>query len=297
MSKDLTKSITWIVIATATLAAAVWQATHLAYEEIKAYAPASPPLRTRHAIRAVSSPWLFHPLTDYVGRCQKGLTEREIRWIIQDFKNAGLDLGIREVSPETCFALRKAQHRWYRSALVDGLRLSPEQSGQVTENLAMYLQQAETDLTQNPTAEAMAEFVSTKDWLGDDAPVLEPWTLCTLTPEQQTITQPSIRADASGYSLTAVRTPFATFQTFHFQKSTPPPQFISACRVFPFTRQQAFTSPPNPLDTRTDQSAETLVSQVRCLHPGQFKILLLFEPAMATQIQQALEITDLHAAR
>ena len=290
MTKVLTHSIAWIVLTSLLLAAAIWQISLPAIQVLKGDSPA-PPQRTRHAIRAMPPPCLSNPHTEYLGLCRKGLTEREIHWIIQDFQNAGLDLGLREVSREGCLALRKAQQRWYRGALVEGLRLSPEQSSQVAKNLAINLNLAETDLPQNPTTESMANFVSSNDWLGDDAPALKPWNLCSLTAEQQNIIEPPTRADTSGYHISAVRTPFLESQSFHFQQSAPPSQLFPASRIFPFTRQQAFTRQPNPLDTRTDRSAETLVAQVRSLHPAQLKILLLLQPAMTEQIQQALKIS------
>lgn len=283
MSKSLPYSIAWIAFAIAAAAAFIWP-TPLRLSGITD-APAAP-VKTRHSIRTFDA--TVEALGDYRARCQKGLTVREVGWIVADFRSAGLDQVPDLTSPAACVERRWKQQRWYRGALIDGLRLGREQSSQLAANLAKNLDQAAARLNPNSSPESMRPWVSPSEWLSDDAVEYQPWNLCTLTAEQEQIPQRMPSCD----SVAAISSPFSSFQPIHIQRAVPTAPFPSANRLFPLTRQQRIASQPNPLDTRTDQSAEVLVSQIRSLHPAQLKMLLLFEPAMAAQIQQALEIAD-----
>ena len=90
-------------------------------------------------------PGRSHLAVDYATRKKQGLTDREIGWIVEDFQNAGLDLGIRAAPQEEYLAQRRAQDRWYRDALVEAWSLTPEQSAQVTAKLAELYDQAKAD--------------------------------------------------------------------------------------------------------------------------------------------------------
>lgn len=98
---------------------------------------------------------------DYLARCKKGMTAREVRWIVEDFQRAGLDdepgsilskIGSlfkdpsREIdgkiNAELAVQLRTAslecariQREWYGNALADGLRLDPTQKKAMKERL------------------------------------------------------------------------------------------------------------------------------------------------------------------
>ncbi len=295
MSKSLPDSIAWIAFAfIAMAAAAIWQVQQKAAD---LGARHDAPVKTRHSIRKSAAAWAADPNGDYLSRCQRGLTAREVGWIVADFKCAGLDHLPHNATPAGHLAQRWTQQRWYRGALADGLRLSSEQSNQVAAKLAKNFELAANRLNQRLDAESMTQLVTASDWLGDDGSDFQPWNLCALTPEQEKITQHTIRPNAGSYHLVTLSSPFVSSPPFHFQKADPPPQFRSASTVFPFTRHQVFLGQPNPLDTRTDRSAETLIAQVRCLHPAQLKMLLLLQPAMTEQIQQALEIVVPPSAR
>ncbi len=300
MSKPLRNSLAWIVFATFATAAAFWQAQVSVANDLKArHQTPPPPLKTRHAVRPPAVPWSG----DYAARCETGLTERQIGWIIEDFKIAGLDQGIRVAPREEYLAQRRTQHRWYRDALADGLRLTPEQSAQATARLAERFDLAKADfieaLTIAPrsfehqgkwyvvTGTAPIELlISPKLWILDPAAGLMPWDLCQLTPGQEKITWKRWYGNQADEASFLLPRPVIT-GGYGFQNLAPA-RLLAANSILPFLVGQQFKPAADPL--ATDHAAADLVSQIKTLHPAQLKILLLLEPAMAVQIEQALEL-------
>lgn len=307
MSKPLRNSLAWIVFATFATAAAIWQAQVSVANERKArHQTPPPPLKTRHAIRPPAVPWSGDLVGDYTARCRNGLTERQIGWIIEDFKIAGLDQGIRVAPREEYLAQRQAQHRWYLDALADGLHLTPEQSAHATAKLAERFDLTKADFIEALTAgprpfehngnwyevtgmEPIERLVSAKRWLTDDNGPSMPWNLCQLTPAQEEITWKQwyeTKADRPSFLL-----PKPVFPGGYGFQNLAPARLLAANSILPFLVGQEFKPAADPLATHTDESAADLLSQIRTLHPAQLKILLLLEPAMAVQIEQALELT------
>ena len=138
MNKDLRNTLVWMVFATAIVGIAFWQAQITLAKEIAAKNKVlPPPPKTRHAVRPAAATFTGDPVADYLDRCKKGLTDQEIGWIIEDFQNAGLAFyHFNETAPDPfIIAYRAAQIRWYHDLLVDGFRLSPEQSAQASVKL------------------------------------------------------------------------------------------------------------------------------------------------------------------
>lgn len=256
----LRNSVAWIVVVSFATTTAVWQALPSVARTSQSSQPLPPPAKTRHAARPLEPPDTVDLAADYFDRCRQGLTPREIQWILDDFINAGLDRAPSRIPLEQELAHRRAQCRWYHSALKEGLHLSREQSAQVMAKLADRFINAETEFSL-------------------DDPTLQPWKLCTPTPAQEKITRNRL------------------LETPANETSVPPTaacaaKFRSASTVFPFSDPLPFPADENPLETQVDHSAEILISQIRCLHPVQLKMLLFFEPARAMQIQEALKIAE-----
>jgi hypothetical protein len=100
-------------------------------------------------------------LADYLARCEKGMTAREVRWIVEDFQRAGLGVDplsdfskiaqslndpSREIEGkvDTALAARlrtaaveyaRNQREWYGNALADGLRPNAAQKMVLKERL------------------------------------------------------------------------------------------------------------------------------------------------------------------
>jgi hypothetical protein len=291
----------WIMFATFATAAAIWQAQISVATDLKArHQTLPPPQKTRHSIRPLPVPWSGDFVGDYTDRCRTGLTEQQIGWIIEDFKTAGLDQGIRVAPREESLARRRTQHRWYRDALVDGLRLSPEQSAQSTAKLAELFDLAKADFIEALNAgprpfehngkwygvtsiEPIERLISATRWLNHDNATFMPWNLCQLTPAQEEITWKrwhENETDERSFLL-----PKPAFPTGYRFQNLAPARLLAANSILPFLVGQEFKPAADPLATGTD-----LVSQIKTLHPAQIKILLLLEPAMAVEIEQALEL-------
>jgi hypothetical protein len=326
MNKDLRNTLAWIVCATGIMGAAIWQAQVSIALDLKARNQSlPPPLKTRFAIRPPTETWAGDPVADYIARCEKGLTDQEIGWIIEDFQNAGLDIDITtELSWAELFNLRSTQHRWYHDALVDGLRLSSEQSAEVTGKLSELFDLAKADFVEasgrpqlkeingiwiHSSDSLASDLTSASAWLMNlddpydpqaDMPDYKPWNLCSLTQDQQQITWKSlydIDTNASAEDLQDSNASLDTETMRHqdgleFLLSYPTisggslsvREYLSANFIFPFSKHQSF---PTDQDLH-DKSGIPLLPKVRLLHPAQLKTLLLFNPTWAGKIQLAL---------
>jgi len=307
MNQDIRNTLAWIVFATFITGTAVWQGQVAAEREVKARRQSlPPPPKTRHAVRPVSLSFAGDPVADYIARCEKGLTDLEISWIVEDFTTAGLERGIRVATKDEYLAQRQTQHRWYHDALVDGLRLSSEQSAQMTAKLAGLLDLAKANFVEALNAgplpieqnghwyaitgtEPIHQLISANRWLPDDKATFMPWNLCTLSPEQEKLTWKR-SFDALGNTTTAPLQQgdpeFLLSMPASFNEIDPPAKILSADTVFPLLRQQEFKNPPADPATESENNP---LSRIRQLHPSQLKILLLLHPEMAAEIQHGLD--------
>lgn len=137
MHQDIKNTLIWMVGATLILGIAIWQAqVAVTQDRLASEITLPPPVKTRSADRAPTETVVLDPISNYQSRKEKGLTVQEIGWILDDFKTAGLDLGIRAATREEYLLERLAQDRWYRDALVEGWSLSKEQAAEVTRKLS-----------------------------------------------------------------------------------------------------------------------------------------------------------------
>lgn len=148
----------WMMLALILSLGGVWLAMRVASGAVAAHAAAGPAKPGKASERKPLGE--TDVVEDYTARCQKGMTARQVRWIVEDFQKEGLDDGpgsfraiiemilepldiagadeqeLEELSidDETAAKLKtlglelaSRQQRWYAGALADGLRLSPEQ--------------------------------------------------------------------------------------------------------------------------------------------------------------------------
>lgn len=118
------------------LGLAGWEAVQVNSGGRKAFAGAilPPPLRSRSGERpqAVREIQAGDPIANYLARAKRGMTEQEVRWMLEDFEAAGLDRVEDElVDLSAAKAHRQKLEEWYLSALSEGLSLTPEQKEEV----------------------------------------------------------------------------------------------------------------------------------------------------------------------
>ena len=242
------------------------------------------------------------------------MAREEIAWIIDDFKAAQLDPARNATTRDQCLTHRRSQHRWYLEALGDALSLSPVQAAEARRRLAQNFEQAASmfiaslgrshairsaeetciDTFENQT---IRDLVSAGHWLFDPSIPALPWDLCDLTPKQETITwkhwhdQPSDPDDPDNSTNPNFLLPKPDCVGILSVRHLAPASLMPANQILPFLTNQNFIEASNPLETLTDISAIELIAQIRALHPSQLKILLLLKPAMAFQIEDALNVS------
>ena len=328
MNTELRNTLAWIVCATGVMGVAIWQAQVSIVQDIKSRIQTlPPPLKSRHAIRPVQVPWTGDPVADYFARCENGLTDQKIGWIIEDFKGAGLDAEITDQhSWEELFTSRTAQHRWYHDALVDGLRLSAEQSTEATEKLNELFDLAKANFVEasgkpkikeingiwKDTNDGLTDdFTRSSTWLKNrndpfDQQVIDlayqPWNLCNLTPGQQEITWKHLDPTSATHPEEIVKNStrpldaemIQQYQVANILIPEPDTSNNSTLHAGAFLTSNFIFQfiPQQQFGSEVglgEITGQALLSKVRLLHPAQFKTLLLFKPEWAGKIQQALD--------
>jgi hypothetical protein len=304
---------------------AVWQAQVAAKRDLEARKRMlPPPPKTKHAIRPAPQAFTGDVVADYIARCEKGMTDQEINWILEDFRNAGLDFdwGNPAATIEQAVHCRVAQQRWYHDALVDGLRLSPEQSTQVAKKLdELFEKDKQEFLKEQETKSETSVYrldISQPFYLGarnpmapparspsSNAPITTPylpWELCQLTVEQVKVTwKPWFQmiesknleisnqelAEHSGGPLFNSKTSFSEGYPIDESRHTALPNLI-----FPLLAQQKLIAKNNsndPFSAPSDPPGLSALENVRLLHPCQLKALLMFNQGFSSVLQAQLD--------
>lgn len=141
---------------------------------------------------------------EYLMKAKRGMTEDEVRWVLEDFVALGLDVEYPEdKSAEGYLALRKAREDWYLGALVSGLRLTKDQEMQARERMGLLRERDYTEFVeylnglesfQHEGKEMKVfdggkarELMDTDRWLYDEGYL--PWKLCELSENQLAVTR------------------------------------------------------------------------------------------------------------
>lgn len=278
LSKNSTKTLTWIVFSSLVVGFAFWQVKILATENLQpGDTPTTPPTRTRHAIRSGNPPASQNPTATFTARLAKGLTEREIGWIIEDFLTAKLNLVVRAGTADEYIAQRLTQDRWYLRALVEAWSLTPEQSSQASAKLSELFDQAKAEFIKETSAPKSFE-VDGK-W----------YTLMTSEPMNRFIETSRRLQDPEGKFLPTnlwMNSPAAVI----FSEA---PQLDKLSDKISFLAR--FLPTPNPsIDetiTHAPSQEEGVLPALRKLHPAQLKLLLFIDTELAKKVESALAIT------
>jgi hypothetical protein len=328
MHQEIKANVIWLLLAFFLTFAGFWQAKVVVARDSQAKHRELPPAaKTKHAIRPPPQLFSGDVVADYVARCEKGMTDQEIGWILEDFRNAGLSLDWRnpEVTLEAVLHHRKSLDRWYHDALVDGLRLSPEQSAEVAKHLDELVEQlkhpypAATGSTPKP-AEDQPDHIESidedkREWLGDPsgsmihfgsfptATPYYPWKLCQLTSEQEKLTWKQLFLVFEGANHeelseeTAGLSGGPLFRQEDFYNGYPIDESLRLQSympnlIFPLLARQkliANNDPDAPFSEPSDPPGLSALENVRLLHPCQLKVLLLFNPGFAPMLQSQLD--------
>lgn len=252
------------------------------------------------------------PISAYLERAKRGMTDQEIRWMIEDFQAAGLD----EEEHSLEGTLRAKQQLWYLEALTEALQLSQEQRAQAKTKMDT-MRVAEFELLEKEFEEEAANYpnshpdvrtalestylavVSKPDWLMKDA--YAPWNLCDLTKAQDQLTMHRWRENErqSALKSDSVETDAPYWMHQAETKLDPlsgnvidlgdanPYQFafeghailgrILVYDVFPLTPGQK------------DPISPTGLGQARCLQPPQLRVAMLNEPEAASKLLSQLD--------
>lgn len=246
---------------------------------------------------------------EYLRKTVRGMTETEVRWVVQDFLTLGLDLEYPEdTTAEGFLALRKARERWYLGALVSGLRLTKEQESDARERMKALqdkryleyvkyidgLQAFEHEgkkmiIIDGGKARALTD---ADRWLKEEG--YRPWELCQLREDQLSLTrfhsENQEKADSGGAEDNAVNPKLPNELVVHGVNNDglAAMGFGSVDSFFPFSRNQVNML----LGKERVPVSPSVLEQVKVMHSEQLKMFLLFNPQVAKKLINALEAVE-----
>lgn len=331
-----------MVLASLLTLGAFWQAQIAITRDASARHQSLPaPMKTRHAVRPAETSWSGDVVADYIARCGKGMTDQEIRWIVEDFHNAGLDqIDFTDKTPDAeLSAYLAAQYHWYYSALVDGLRLDPKQAADCAANLKRMAQASVADFVKNRESSNPDCLIGYSNPFANPIPLaltlahggndpdmdpFMPWKLCNLNHEQERLTWKGwydsfcdfFRQPRKTFDMEAISSEVKSIGVkLSESKDGPPflfpdPQMSESpahlasppwtgggwtCGenwVFPLLSNQKDvyrTKQKESANRSRQDDFREFLEPFHHLHPGQFKIILIFDPELAEMIQTALD--------
>lgn len=263
------------------------------------------------------------PIAAYLERAKRGMTDQEIRWMIEDFQTAGLD----EVDHSPRGTLRAKQQLWYLEALTEALQLSQEQRSQARARMDELLRKDLEAFEQGvggvtevrepteaiPDDSPIAPNADATTWLLKDA--YAPWNLCDLSEEQSQLTlerwkagerESRVKSEAAqdpGGSVTFPSPVFPEWIRSHgiaMQDPTsgnlieypPPSELDSGCTMRGTAKGgMMMISDIFPLtpDQKLADHRYHVAAQARLLQPAQLRIALLLTPILSSTITQQLD--------
>jgi len=194
------RPVFWSLAGLFLLGFAGWEVVQLTRGRRKAFdALLPPPLRSRSGERPslVREAPTADPVANYLARAKRGMTEQEVRWMLEDFEAAGLDIDLKLQNPSGYRNLREKQQRWYLAALREALSLSDMQVTQAAQRLTdllnrdeknYWLHADEPDVLNENTGVGcrLLDYLQPECWLQDTC--FAPWALCELTAAQLSLT-------------------------------------------------------------------------------------------------------------
>ncbi len=134
------------------------------------------------------------PVGAYVSNSKRGMTDKEIRWMIEDFQQVRMMPTSGNIEEYRSF--RERQNKWYLTAVTEALSLTPEQRQSVQKSLRGLLDQAEEGFKREvdeasargevPNGNIVNPYLEATFWLRNAE--FAPWNLCELTEAQADLT-------------------------------------------------------------------------------------------------------------
>lgn len=290
----------WLFAGVTLVGLAGWQIAQITVGEqglLNPPKPKLPPTKLRSAGRVAGAlPQVSSdPVAAYVDRAKRGMTEQEIRWMIEDYQHLGVNRpgALNGLTPNP--NPRPRQQYWYLLALTEGLNLNAGQKAEARTKMGSLLRADQeafekgiagvgslADKNDRITDDlAVAPTSPAEVWLAKDA--YQPWNLSTLTAAQEKLTLKAWRdSPAPSASLPTIQDP-ATDNLIEFPSpgtaATRSFQYLSGSRFFPLTPDQA----------KLSGHLGDALAQARLSHPAQLRMALLLEPALAPGLLHQLD--------
>ncbi|BCU76773.1 hypothetical protein llg_14880 [Luteolibacter sp. LG18] len=271
-----------------------WQAARISVDT-KTHAAAvvkGPPKKTRSDGRKPSAKELAvaDPVGAYLTRAKRGMTEAEVRWMLEDFITAGLTPPEGPTFPLTP-ARRAKQQDWYLEALAEGLSLTPEQKRAARERMQQSLQEDVAAFAKGIAGVGAIDPSGGREWIPDNLPLgvnvgpevwlakraYAPWRLADLTPEQEKLTFKSDRESPVTRDSTMLRLRELALQ--EGLQITDRVLITNATRIFPLA----------PVPAPLESIQVNPLTQAKLLHPAQLRMALLLDPQLAPVLMGALD--------
>jgi hypothetical protein len=316
-----TRGPVWLMAALILSLVGGWMAALVANRPATKHSPSGPPVLPTKVSDREPRGTKGEPVDvveDYIARCKKGMTEQEVRWVIEDFQKSGLDWNPRSAPPEEFIRQRKAQQRWYLDLLTDGLRLDPDQRRMAQEKLAAFFDEAVADFQSKLSEKGSGaseqegalhllenggttkQLVEAGSWLADEK--YAPWELCELTEEQVRLTwfgwiDSRRNANPDGLTYEPEMPWFGDrmieggpsedggWELGDFPTGDAPSDIRGAGDIFPFMSGQKF------LLGEGDGVGPIDVQAMGC-HPAQLKTLLLLAPGIGEKLLEKLDTAE-----
>lgn len=249
------------------------------------------------------------PTQAYIENSKRGMTDQEIRWMLEDFKQVAMlpDSGLVEGS--RTFMARQSE--WYLTALTEALSLTPEQKRTARESLRGSLdREAEKFEAEVDAAVARGEgldwnilnpYLEANHWIR--RPEFAPWNLCGLTENQSrlTIERQWLEREKGAMevrNLFSSRAIWLNFFSIAMQDPASgesiryPPASVwdSACHGGAMIKGIINISEAFPLtpDQELAEHRNDLVTQARMLQPAQLRMALLLNSDLSSMIRHQL---------
>ncbi len=226
---------------------------------------------------------------------EEGMTDREVRWIAEDFLALGLDQDHPGgMTGPDYLAARRRRGEWFAKAVEQAYSLSNEQSAEMRESiramedgeyvkLREYLDgrksfEHEGRQYMVVSAGELRKFSDAEQWLGTEG--YQPWNLCTLTPEQTELTwqaESGSKRDEMNFDLSFKDLlPDGSVEIGEAEFSSKRQVELEGGRFVPYSSSQL----ADILGALEKQSPGAINS----LHPSQLKYILLRNPELALKI-------------
>lgn len=252
-----------------------------------------------------------NPREDFDAARNRGLTEQEVRWIIEDFMNLGIDNGtIALGSAKDYYKTRVRRHEWLLDAMTSGFALSAGQKDQASASLKAHgerdlaefveyvsgIKSFEADGKEYRVVDGskVRKLTDASYWLRD--PECAPWNLTDLSEGQKDMTRFRNEEGRLIWIREGSRTlDYGTDEKYEASGDafmTDPMVMNGGGWFFPLSIGQV----EGMIGAKVDQASKapegkgkvTRLELVKFLTAPQLKTLLLFEPDLAKHLMEEL---------